>query len=286
MQALPRPPLLTHFARTAWLTLIAFALAFGAGEAQADPAPSPQAQAQSVLIPGPGEIVVPSPAPPPDALAPAAQPASGLDATLEQQVRALALGGAAGAPAGVMRFEVIVGQLDPRLHLAPCQQVEPYLPTGTRLWGKARIGLRCVNGPSRWNVFLPITVKAFGRGLVATAGATAGTTLRANDVASAEVDLAEEMTPALTDPDLAVGRSLTQSLRPGQTLRQAHLKPRLWFSAGDTVKVVAVGEGFSLEGEAQALSNGVEGQPARLRTESGRILTGQPAGERRVEIAL
>ena len=34
-----------------------------------------------------------------------------------------------------------MGSLDPRLKLAPCNQVEPHLPAGTRLWGRSRIGL-------------------------------------------------------------------------------------------------------------------------------------------------
>jgi flagella basal body P-ring formation protein FlgA len=253
----PVPPRSTaaHLTRAAGLALfVAFALLIGAIDARAD---EPRDAAPS-----------------------------GLDPTLEHQVRTLALGGSAPAPAGVSRVEVVVGQLDPRLHLAPCLKVEPYLPNGTRLWGRGRIGLRCSQGTSHWNVFLPITVKAWGRALVATAGIASGSVLRAGDMVEAEVDLAEEMTPALADPDQAIGRTVAQSLKPGQSLRQGHLKPRIWFSAGETIKVVATGAGFSLEGEAQALSNGIEGQPARVRTESGKVLTGNPAGERRLELAL
>ncbi|MGZ5206503.1 MAG: flagellar basal body P-ring formation chaperone FlgA, partial [Caldimonas sp.] len=164
--------------------------------------------------------------------------------------------------------------------------IEPYLPAGMRLWGKARVGLRCKVGPTPWNVYLPITVKVWGRALVVPAGAVAGGTLTSADLAEAEVDLAEDVAPAVVDPKLAVGRVLAQNLKPGQTLRQSHLKVRQWFAAGETVKVVASGEGFALESEAQALSNGLEGQPARVRTESGRVLTGLPAGERRIEVAL
>ncbi|MEP7057884.1 MAG: flagellar basal body P-ring formation chaperone FlgA [Caldimonas sp.] len=216
---------------------------------------------------------------------PAAAP-TGLDVALEQQVRTLALGANATASTGVSRVEVVVGQLDPRLHLAPCQRVEPYLPAGARLWGKARIGLRCAQGPTPWNVYLPITVKAYGQALVATTGAASGSVLTANDLAQAEVDLAEDPTAALVEPAQAIGRTLAQALKPGQSVRQGHLRARVWFSAGDTVKVVALGAGFSLEGEGQALSNGIEGQPARVRTESGRILTGQPVSERRLEFSL
>ncbi len=208
-----------------------------------------------------------------------------LDPALLESVRALALGNKASEP-GATRVDVTIGQLDPRLHLAPCQSIEPYIPSGVRLWGKARIGLRCKVGPTPWNVFLPITVKVWGRALVVPVGAVAGSTLTSADLAEAEVDLAEEFTPALVDAKLAVGRVLAQNLKPGQTLRQGHLKIRQWFAAGETVKVVALGEGFSLESEAQALSNGVEGQPARVRTESGRVLTGVPSGERRIEVSL
>ncbi len=256
MEALSTVPALTHFARAAGLLLFV-ALAFGlrAEAARADEAP-------------------------------AAVPASGLDAALEQQVRALALNSGGAAPAGVTRVEVVVGQLDPRLHLAPCQRVEPYLPNSTRLWGKSRVGLRCAQGPSAWNVFLPITVKAYGQGLVATSGAASGSVLKAGDLAQAEVDLAEDATAALVDAGQAVGRTLAQPLKPGQSVRQGHLKPRQWFAAGDTVKVIALGAGFNLEGEGLAMSNGIEGQPARVRTESGRVLTGRPAGQLRMELAL
>ena len=47
---------------------------------------------------------------------------------------------ASARPAGAapLRLVVTVGALDSRLTLAPCAQVEPYLPPGMRLWGKVR----------------------------------------------------------------------------------------------------------------------------------------------------
>ena len=191
----------------------------------------------------------------------------------------------ATAPA-TPRIEISIGQLDPRLRLAPCERVEPYLPEGVRLWGKARIGLRCMQGGSKWNVYLPITVKAFGPALVAVGAAAAGSVLAAGDLALAEVDLAEDAAPAVSNNLLAIGRVLARPLKAGQSLRQSHLKQRQWFAAGDTVSVVAQGAGFSVAGDAQALTNGIEGQPARVRTDSGRVLTGLPVGDRRMEMSL
>jgi len=211
---------------------------------------------------------------------------SGLDAGLEQQVRQLALDGSQAATSGAPRVEVLVGQLDPRLRLAPCQRIEPYLPEGTRPWGKSRIGLRCTQGSVKWNVYLPIAVKVYGRALVAANAVSAGSVITAADVAQAEVDLAEDSSAPLVDAESVVGRTAARSLKAGQSLRAGYLKPRQYFAAGELVTVLAQGHGFSVASEGQALTNGIEGQLARVRTESGRVLTGQPTGERRLELGM
>ena len=213
----------------------------------------------------------------------AAQAAPGLGAELEQQVRQMALAGAAQPGA---RLEVQVGALDTRLHLAPCQRVEPYLPSGTRLWGKTRIGLRCLEGASRWNVFLPLTVKVYGHGLTLATALPAGAVRAAADLRQAEVDLAEEATAVLVNAAPVIGRTLARAMSPGQSLRQNDLKARVWFAAGDTVQIRAVGSGFAVGGEGQALGPGLEGQAARVRTESGRIVVGLPVSERQLEVSL
>lgn len=220
---------------------------------------------------------------------PAAQVQSGvspLETSIEQQVKDLATAGTQHLPAGVTRVDIQVGQLDPRLRLAPCQKVEPYLPSGSRLWGKTRIGLRCVQGTTPWNVYLPVTVKLFGKALVATAPLAAGAVVTADDVTQAEVDLAEDASVAMVDTPSVVGRTLARTINPGQSVRLAHLKARQWFAMGETVQVLAAGPGFSVAGEGQALTPGTEGQPARVKTESGRVITGMPTGDHRVELAL
>ena len=209
-------------------------------------------------------------------------PAAGVATDLEQQVRQFALG--AGATPG-MRLEVLIGSLDPRLRLAPCERVEPYLPTGTRLWGRTRIGLRCTQGATPWNVYLPLTVKVFGRGLTAAATLPAGTVLASTDLHPGEVDLAEATAPVLV-AEAAVGRTLARPLTAGQTVRQADLRARQWFAAGDTVQITAIGPGFRVSGEGQALGPGLEGQTARVRTDSGRVVVGLPVAERRLELGL
>ena len=63
--------------------------------------------------------------------------------------------------------EVIVGEPDPRLNLAACAQYEPFVPPGTRLWGRASLGMRCVAG-ANWVAYVPIQVKVYGPAVVAS----------------------------------------------------------------------------------------------------------------------
>lgn len=215
-----------------------------------------------------------------------------IDAALIHQVREMALvasqqsrisSNGTGSP---LRFDVTVGALDSRLKLAACQRIEPYLPSGTRLWGKARIGLRCAQGARPWNVYLPITVRVYGQALVASLPLPAGATVREADLQLAEIDLAEDNGAVVTSAALAVGRTLARPLAAGQGLRLNDLKPRQWFAAGDTVKVLASGPGFSVSGSGQALTPGLEGQTARVRTEGGQVVTGMPIATRQLEVSL
>lgn len=217
----------------------------------------------------------------------AAQPAApSLDAaTLERATQLMVKAAAIAAPAGA-RVSASAGTLDPRLRLAACERVEAQLAPGAPNWGRTRVGLRCVQGPSAWNIYLPIQVSVMAPGLVATAALPAGTVIQPGHLVPSEVDWGADASPALSDAATAVGRTLLRPLGNGQALFSGQLKQRQWFAAGDTVRIVARGNGFSISGEGVALSNGLEGQAARVRTDNGRVLSGYAVAERRLEVAL
>jgi flagella basal body P-ring formation protein FlgA len=186
-----------------------------------------------------------------------------------------------------LRMEVTLGQLDSRLKLAPCAAVEPYMPPGSRLWGSTRVALRCMDGPVRWNVFLPVKVKAWGKAWVMRRDVMSGNAIAASDMMEVqEVDWAEEQSPVVLDANQWLGQMATRNLSTGQTLRQNMVRPAQVFQAGTQVRVVATGPGFQIASDAQALSAGVVGQPARVRMEGGRIMSGLVLDARTVRLDL
>lgn len=185
-----------------------------------------------------------------------------------------------------LRMESTVGALDSRLHLAVCGNVEPYVPAGARLWGRSRVGLRCIDGIGRWNVSLPVVVKAVGPAWVLKSQVSPGVVLGESDVVESQVDWAEEPTAVLQDRALWVGQTTTRVLVAGQALRQGMVKPAQVFQAGASVRVVAQGPGFQVSSDAQALTAGVVGQSARVKMDNGRVTSGTVLDMRTVRIDL
>lgn len=191
---------------------------------------------------------------------------------------------AARAPAGA-RVLATLGALDPRLQLAPCTVTEAHLPKGTPVWGRTRVGLRCTQGAVAWSIFVPVQIQVLAQALATATALPAGARLGPGDLGTVEVDWAAGSPPFVVGSDL-VGRVLARPVPAGHALRPGDLLARQWFAAGDAVSIRAIGPGFAITGDGRALSNGIEGQPARVRTDQGRVLSGLPTGEKRVEVAL
>ena len=160
------------------------------------------------------------------------------------------------------------------------------MPVGSRLWGKTRVAVRCVDGVGRWNVTLPASVQAVGAAWVVKNPITVGQQLVDNDLILAEVDWAAEGDPVLVEREVWVGQIATRALTTGQALRKSMVKPAQVFPAGAPVRVVAQGAGFRISADAQALTAGVVGQPTRVRMEGGRVSSGVVVDAHTVRIDL
>ena len=192
---------------------------------------------------------------------------------------------AALAPPGA-RVLASAGRLDARLQLAPCALVTTYLPAGSPPWGRTRIGVRCNQGATLWSVYLPVTVQVLAPAVVVASALPAGAPLDPRQLGPSAVAWAAAPPPPYTAAEALNGRVLARPVAAGQALRSSDLQPRRWFAVGDTVRITARGAGFAITSEGQALTPGHEGQPARVRTDSGRIVVGRPVGERRLELSL
>ncbi len=217
-----------------------------------------------------------------------AQPSAGFELPAIAREAALALAQQAAANLGPpgARILATAGLWDARLRLAPCLRVEPYLVAGLPAWGATRVGLRCTEGRVAWRAFLPVQVQVLAPAWTSKGALPAGALVAPDQWEIAETDWAASPSPALGATASIAGRTLARPVAAGQALRETDLLARRWFSNGQPVRIRAAGAGYSIDTEGQALGHGIEGQQVRVRTDAGRILTGQPVGDALVEVRL
>jgi flagella basal body P-ring formation protein FlgA len=203
---------------------------------------------------------------------------------LQESVRLHVLRDAAAAAGGTQsRIDVVVGEVDARLQLAPCVRSEVFLPGGSRFWGRGFAGVRCVEGAT-WSINLPVTVRVFGPALVAARPLAAGAAVQANDVRSAEVEWTRESQGVVTSAAQLEQRVLARPVATGQPIPLVALRAPQAVGQGEPVRLIGRGTGFSISADGIALASATAGQAVRVRTESGRILTGTARAGRLVEV--
>lgn len=176
----------------------------------------------------------------------------------------------AGLPGQV---NLSAGQLDPRLNLAACASPEPFMPAGSRLWGKTTVGIRCT-APSTWTVYIPATVQVLAEYVVTASPLAQGQTIAPGDLAKVRGDLTTLPHGIITDPAQAIGRIMSVSLPLGSPLRADSLRSQQAVQQGQVVRLVSNGPGFRVSAEARALNNANDGQVTQARTGSGQVITG------------
>lgn len=203
----------------------------------------------------------------------------------ENALRAFVTQRIAAADSGIARFEIEFGPVVPPADLALCRRAEPFASAGMRPWGRASLGVRCIEGAA-WTLLVPMTIRAWGPALVAAAPLAAGTTPGAADVREESVEWTREPAAPLRDAAQLQGRTLTRALAPGQPLRADMLRAATVVQAGDPVRLQIQGRGFAIAATGQALAAAGAGQPVRVKTEYGRVLTGVAREGRVVEVSL
>ena len=214
------------------------------------------------------------------ALLPLAAAAQSAD-TVRAVVREFLRGQTAGQP-GEVSIDVPPPTL-PR-HLAPCNQLEPWLPTGARAWGRVRVGVRCVD-QANWALYVQAEVKVVGDYLVSARALRPGEILAAADLDQRRGDLTTMGRHLLTDPAQAIGHQMRFAVARGQALRATMVAQPIVIQSGRPVKVIVQGAGFQVANEGVALGNARLGDTVRVRLASGRVVSGEASenGEVRIE---
>jgi len=178
---------------------------------------------------------------------------------------------------------VSVSRIDSRLKLSKCDQLEPYLPAGSRLWGNASVGVRCL-APNTWSLYVPVTIKVTDNVLVTVRPISAGQPVQTDDVQLQPRDITNFAGSALTSITQAVDKTVVAPVASGTILRLEMLRAGNVIQQGQMVKLVAQGSTFRVSSEGQAMGNAKAGQIVSVKTRSGQIIKGIARSDGIVEV--
>ena len=139
--------------------------------------------------------------------------------------------------------------------------------------------------PHQWTIYVRATVKVIANYVVSAKPLTQGHMLTAADLAIRSGDLAQLPPGIVTDPNLAMGRTLAGSISFGSPLRQDMLRAQAAVMQNQNVKVVSSGRGFSVTADGRALNNAAEGQLVQVRIASGSVVSGTARAGAIVEVS-
>lgn len=157
--------------------------------------------------------------------------------------------------------------------LAACTTLEPFMPTGARLWGTTSVGVRCA-GAKPWTLYLQARIAIESTYYLAARQIEAGTVVTPQDLLARNGDLSNLPRAIITDPSQAVGSTTLVRVGAGMPLRQDLLKSASAVAIGQTVRVVAQGQGFQISAEGSVMNNAAPGQQVRVKMAGGQIISG------------
>jgi flagella basal body P-ring formation protein FlgA len=171
----------------------------------------------------------------------------------------------------------------PEVALPPCTDPQQFLPGhDQRLLGRVTVGVRCGDGQTR---YLQARVTAIGQYWVAAQDIPVGTLVTASMLEARSGDLATLPRLAVLDENAAVGRVATRTLARGSVIQGSQLQAPALIQRNRTVSVEAVGQGFRVVRQGEALQDGALGDTVRVRMSNRSILTGVVAGDGVVKVS-
>jgi flagella basal body P-ring formation protein FlgA len=155
--------------------------------------------------------------------------------------------------------------------LPQCEQPALSVMSSSKLWGNQTVLAQC--GTEKR--YIQVMVEATGNYVVAAQSIPRGSVLEQSSVALKRGRLDQLPPRTMLDINQAQDAVMLRDVAPGQPIQLSMMRQSWRVKAGQKVQVIASGEGFSVNGEGQALNNAAVAQNARVRMPSGQVVSGQ-----------
>ena len=180
------------------------------------------------------------------------------------------------------RFEV---QMPATQRQDECQDWEIELPPRARPLGQLRVQARCPSNPRMSRNFV-MGVSLQAQVMVAARDLTPGHVIQPGDWKQLTMDLAKLPTDVAETPSSIENKEIVRNIQAGRPFQLNDLRPITVIKSGDQVKLNFIGQGFSIDASALAMSNAGVGDTVRVRLPDGKVIQGIAVSNGVVEVNL
>lgn len=180
--------------------------------------------------------------------------------------------------------EVHIEVHPPSAHLPECIDPQPFMPNdNAALHGRVSVGVRC--GELGQQVrYMQASVAVIGDYVVVSRDLAPGTVLDTSMLELREAELGRLPRGVVTDIGAAIGQEISRHVRAGTAITPSLLREVTLVERGAPVRVEAVGNGFAVSREGEALDSGGMGSEIRVRLADRNILTARVSGRNRLSV--
>ncbi len=191
---------------------------------------------------------------------------------------------AARHPWRQLSTKITVQKLDPRTQLSSCPgKLEAFLSNGAKIKRRTTVGVRCTAGAKPWKIYLPVTVEAYAKVMVARHPIAPGTEISANDISWSKRDITSLGYGYLRSLGDKGGYQSRQSIAQGAVLTPNMVTASSIISKGQRVQLNSNDGPVSVSMMGIALQNGALGKRILVKNlNSGKQLEGVVASDNTV----
>jgi flagella basal body P-ring formation protein FlgA len=168
------------------------------------------------------------------------------------------------------KSRIEVGALDARLRLTSCNnELDTFFLKGSRALGRTTVGVRCA-APKPWTIYVPATVKIYGKVLTTSRPVARGARVTKNDIKMLDYELALLSSGYYVDPKNIVGKIAKRLIPAGRVFRPALLDAPRLVQRGEEVTILAETKGLKVQVPGIALMDGSAQDKITIRNKASK----------------
>lgn len=184
------------------------------------------------------------------------------------------------------RIEFDIARIDPNLRMPSCTKRLSLNKNDARLLGRISIRVRC-DGNKPWQIYVPVTVKAYQKVVTAAAPLTREQRLDASTVALTEKDVSRLSQGYFSSISDVLGKSLKRPVQLNGVILPNMVAEAMVISRGDEVMIIAKIGTLAVKSPGIAVNNGRVGQQIQVKNKaSKRVITARVINSRLVEVIM